>query len=90
VDRSLQKKGRISVCDEEISGRPSTSRTENNILAVERMIRVNRRITVDDNEKAYMFGPMKETLRGRRFSSDEEVIDAVQNWLKMQTKNFFF
>jgi hypothetical protein len=26
-----------------------------------------------------MFGPMKEALRGKRFSSDEEVIGAVQN-----------
>jgi hypothetical protein len=34
-----------------------------------------------------MFGPMKETLRGRRFSSDEEVICAVQNWLKAQPCN---
>jgi transposase len=42
------KKGRTSICDEERSGRPSTSRTENNIQAVERMIRENRRITVDD------------------------------------------
>jgi hypothetical protein len=33
---------------------------------------------------------MKEALRGRRFSSDEEVIGAVQNWLKTQPKNFFF
>jgi hypothetical protein len=32
---------------------------------------------------------MKEALRGRRFSSDEEVIGAVQNWLKTQPKNFF-
>jgi hypothetical protein len=31
----------------------------------------------------------KEALRGRRFSSDEEVIGAVQNWLKMQPKTFF-
>jgi hypothetical protein len=37
-----------------------------------------------------MFGPMKEALRGRRFSSDEKVISAVQNWLKTQPKNFFF
>jgi hypothetical protein len=36
-----------------------------------------------------MFGPMKEALRGRRFSSDEEIIGAVQNWLKTQPKNFF-
>jgi hypothetical protein len=37
-----------------------------------------------------MFGPMKEALRGRRFSSDEEVIGAVQNWLKTQPRNFFY
>jgi hypothetical protein len=38
----------------------------------------------------HVFGPMKEALRGRRFSSDEEVTGAVQNWLKTQPKNFFF
>jgi hypothetical protein len=37
-----------------------------------------------------MFGPIKEALRERTFSSDEEVIGAVQNWLKTQQKNFFF
>jgi hypothetical protein len=37
-----------------------------------------------------MFDPTKEALRGRRFSSDEEVIGAVQNLLKRQQKNFFF
>jgi hypothetical protein len=31
-----------------------------------------------------MFGPMKAALRGRRFSSDEEIIGVVQNWLKTQ------
>jgi hypothetical protein len=46
------KKGRTSVCDEERSGRLSTSRTENNIQAVERMIRENRRITVADIAEA--------------------------------------
>jgi hypothetical protein len=35
-----------------------------------------------------MFGPMKEALRERRFSSDEEVTGAVQNWLKTQPQNF--
>jgi hypothetical protein len=38
----------------------------------------------------HMFDPMKEALRGRRFSSDEEIIGAVQNWLKTQPKNLFF
>jgi histone-lysine N-methyltransferase SETMAR len=38
----------------------------------------------------HMFDPVKEALRGKRFSSDEEVIVAVQNWLKTQPKNFFF
>jgi hypothetical protein len=37
-----------------------------------------------------MFGPMKDALRGRRFSSDEEVIREVQNWLKTQPKKLFF
>jgi hypothetical protein len=36
-----------------------------------------------------MFGPMKEALR-ERFSSDEEIIGAVQNWLKTQRKKCFF
>jgi hypothetical protein len=36
------KKGRTSVCDEERSGRLSTSRTENSIQAVGRMVRENR------------------------------------------------
>jgi hypothetical protein len=36
------KKGRTSVCDEERSGRPSTSRTENNIEAVERTNNVGK------------------------------------------------
>jgi hypothetical protein len=36
-----------------------------------------------------MFGPMKEALRGRRFSSDEGFFGTVQHWLKMQPKNFF-
>jgi hypothetical protein len=36
-----------------------------------------------------MFGPMKEALRGRRFSSNEEVIGIMQNWLKTQTKKLF-
>jgi hypothetical protein len=36
------KKGRTSVCDEDRSGRSSTSRTENKIQAVERMVRENR------------------------------------------------
>jgi histone-lysine N-methyltransferase SETMAR len=35
----------------------------------------------------HIFGPMKEALRGR-FSSDEEAIGAVQNWLKAQKKKF--
>jgi hypothetical protein len=35
-----------------------------------------------------MFGPVTEAVRGR-FSSNEEVIGTVQNWLDTQPKNFF-
>jgi len=37
-----------------------------------------------------MFGPMKEALGGRRFSSDEELIGAMQNCLKTQRNTFSF
>jgi predicted ArsR family transcriptional regulator len=46
------KKGRTSICDEERSGRLSTSRTEKNIQVVERMVQENSRITVDDIAEA--------------------------------------
>jgi hypothetical protein len=83
------KKGRTSVYDEERSGRPSTSRTGNNIQAVETVIQEKQ--TNHSGRHCggfHMFGPMKEALRGRRFSSDEDIIGAVQNWLKTQPKNF--
>jgi hypothetical protein len=39
------KKGRTFVCDEQTSGTTSTSRTENNIQAVERTVREKNSIT---------------------------------------------
>ena len=38
--------GRESVTDEERSGRPATSRTEENIANVRQIVRENRRLTV--------------------------------------------
>ena len=38
----------------------------------------------------YLFGPLKDALRGRRFTSDEEVKEAVHKWLAAQPKNIFF
>jgi hypothetical protein len=38
----------------------------------------------------HVFGPMKEALRRRKFSSDEEVTGAVQNWLNATKKSYFF
>jgi len=34
-------------------------------------------------------GPLKEALRGRRFTSNEEVKEAVHIWLREQPKSFF-
>jgi len=36
----------------------------------------------------HLFGPMKEHLRGRKFA-DDEVMEAVQSWLKATPKSFF-
>jgi len=36
----------------------------------------------------HLFGPMKEHLRGQKFANDE-VMEAVQSWLKATPKSFF-
>ena len=37
----------------------------------------------------HLFGPLKESLRGRYFSRDEEVKNAVRKWLKTQPVEFY-
>ncbi|KYO21352.1 histone-lysine N-methyltransferase SETMAR [Alligator mississippiensis] len=37
----------------------------------------------------HMFGPLKEALRGHRFTSDAEVQHAVQEWLSQLPESFF-
>jgi hypothetical protein len=36
-----------------------------------------------------LFGPIKYHLRGHKFADDNEVLDAVQSWLKAMPKSFF-
>jgi len=37
----------------------------------------------------HLFGPIKEHLRGHKFADDDEVMEAVQSWLKATPKSFF-
>ena len=37
----------------------------------------------------HLFGPMKEHLWGQQFADDDEVMEAVQSWLKATPKSFF-
>ena len=37
----------------------------------------------------HLFGPLKESLRGQHFSSDEVVEAAVQKWLETQLVEFY-
>ena len=37
----------------------------------------------------HLFGPLKDALTGRRFTSDEGVKKAVHEWLAAQPKTFF-
>ena len=37
----------------------------------------------------HLFGPLKNALRGRRFASDDEVKEAVHDWLRSQPQTFF-
>jgi hypothetical protein len=77
------RKGRTSVCDEERSGRPLTSRTENNSQAFGRMVQENGLQWMSLRRLPYSW------TNERSFSSDGEVTDAVQNWLKTRPKIFF-
>jgi hypothetical protein len=36
----------------------------------------------------HLFGPMKEHLRDQKFADDNEVMEAVQSWLKAMPKSF--
>jgi len=36
----------------------------------------------------HLFGPLKEHLQGQKFA-DDEVMEAVQSWLKAMPKSFF-
>lgn len=38
----------------------------------------------------HLFGPLKEALRGRRFTTDEALKEAVHSWLASQPKTFFY
>jgi hypothetical protein len=37
----------------------------------------------------HLFGPIKEHLQGQKFADDNEVMEAVQSWLKATLKSFF-
>jgi histone-lysine N-methyltransferase SETMAR len=37
----------------------------------------------------HLFGPLKESLRGRKFNLDDDVQSAVHEWLKGQPQDFF-
>ena len=38
----------------------------------------------------HVFGPLKVAMGGKNFRSDEEVQQAVHEWLRSQPKDFFF
>ena len=37
----------------------------------------------------HLFGPLKNALRGRRYTADDEVKEAVHDWLRSQPQTFF-
>jgi histone-lysine N-methyltransferase SETMAR len=38
----------------------------------------------------HVFGPLKEALGGKKFSTDDEIKGAVHGWLRSQSEEFFF
>jgi hypothetical protein len=37
----------------------------------------------------HVFGPLKEALSGKKFSTDNEIKEAVHRWLRSQSEEFF-
>jgi histone-lysine N-methyltransferase SETMAR len=37
----------------------------------------------------HVFGPLKEGLSGKKFSTDDEIKEAVHRWLHSQSEEFF-
>jgi histone-lysine N-methyltransferase SETMAR len=37
----------------------------------------------------HAFGPLKEALGGKKFSTDDEITEAVHRWLRSQSEEFF-
>jgi hypothetical protein len=37
----------------------------------------------------HVFGPLKEALGGKQFSTDDEIKEAVHRWLRSQSDEFF-
>jgi histone-lysine N-methyltransferase SETMAR len=38
----------------------------------------------------HVFGPLEEALGGKKFSTDDEIKEAVHRWLRSQSEEFFF
>jgi len=72
--------GRESVTDNEISGRPTTNRTEENISKVRQIVRENRRLTV--RSIAELVNIDRETVR-KILTED---LDMRKVWAKMVPK----
>jgi hypothetical protein len=41
------------------------------------------------SDDCHMFGPLKNALKGGRFAADDEVKEAVHNWVRSQPQTFF-
>lgn len=69
------KRGRVTLADEERSGRPRTAATEENVLAVKNLIQENRRITYEEIQHIIQIGSgsvheiLHEHLRVRKIVS---------------------
>jgi len=46
-------------------------------------------IVMNLSRKDHLFGPLKEGVRGKHFTSDQEVEHAVRCWLKMHPADFY-
>ena len=65
--------------------------TQESIAAVNFLVRENRRITTREiaDSLSVSTGTKKKTLKGRRFTDNDEVRETVEEWFRTQPKTFF-
>ena len=76
------RNGNTDVTAKPRCGRPLSAATAENKSGVDGLIRNDRR-------RIFLFGPLKDYLRGQTFHNDDKIKAAVRTWVRQCEPHFF-